>query len=62
MGESSGALLKVWGTPLDPFSESFEFKKKMEFVQISIQMRVYAVWGRACVLPSAPGELVFRQD
>jgi hypothetical protein len=28
MGEGSGALLEVWGTPLGPFSESFEFKKK----------------------------------
>jgi hypothetical protein len=62
MGEGSGALLKVWGTPLGPFSESFKFKKKMELVQISIQMRIYAVGGRAGVLPSAPGESVFRQD
>jgi hypothetical protein len=38
MGEGSGALLKVWGTLLDPFSESFEFKKKIELVQILIQM------------------------
>jgi hypothetical protein len=28
MGEGSGALLDVWGTPLGPFSERFEFKKK----------------------------------
>jgi hypothetical protein len=27
MGEGSGALLDVWGTPLGSFSESFEFKK-----------------------------------
>jgi hypothetical protein len=36
MGEGFGALLEVWGTPLGPFSESFEFKKKTELVQISI--------------------------
>jgi hypothetical protein len=36
MSEGSGALLEVWGTPLGPFSESFEFKKKTELVQISI--------------------------
>jgi hypothetical protein len=62
MGEGSGALLKVLGTPLGLFSESFEFKKKMELVQISIQMRIYVVGGRVDVLPSAPGESVFRQD
>jgi hypothetical protein len=62
MGESSGALLEVWGTPLGLFSESFEFKKKTELVQVSIQMRIYAVGGRASALPSAPGESVFRQD
>jgi hypothetical protein len=62
MGEGSGALLEVWGTPLGPFSESFKFKKKTKLVQISIQMRIYAIGGRADVLPSAPGELVFRQD
>jgi hypothetical protein len=55
MSEGSGALLEVWGTPLGPFSESFEFKKKTELVQISIQMRIYA-------LPLTPGESVFRQD
>jgi hypothetical protein len=59
MGEGSRVLLEVWGTP---FSESFEFKKKMELVQISIQMRIYAVGGKAGALPSAPGESVFRQD
>jgi hypothetical protein len=32
---------------LDLFSESFEYKKKMELVQISIQMRIYVVRGRA---------------
>jgi hypothetical protein len=36
MAECSRALLKVWGTPLGPFSESFEFKNKMELVQVSI--------------------------
>jgi hypothetical protein len=62
MGEGSGALLEVWGTPLGPFSESFEFKKKMELVEILIQMRIYAIEGRADALPSAPGESVFRQE
>jgi hypothetical protein len=60
MGEGSGALLEVWGTPLGPFSKSFEFKKKTELVQILLQMRIYAVGGRANVLPSAPGDSVFR--
>jgi hypothetical protein len=62
MGEGSAVLLEVWGTPLGPFSESFEFKKKMELVQISIQMRIYAVGGRANTLPLAPDESIFRQD
>jgi hypothetical protein len=62
MGEGSGALLDVWGTPLGPFSESFEFKKKTELVQISIQVQIYVVGGRAGALPSAPGESLFRQD
>jgi hypothetical protein len=62
MSEGSEALLKVWGTPLGPFSESLEFKKKMELVQISIQMWIYTVGGRVSALPSAPGESVFRQD
>jgi hypothetical protein len=62
MGEGSGALLEVWGTSLGPFSESFEFKKKTKLVQISIQMRIYAIGGRVGVLPLAPGESVFRQD
>jgi hypothetical protein len=61
MGAGSGALLKVWWTPLHPFSASFEFKK-MELVEISIQMPIYAIGGRASALPSAPGESVFRQD
>jgi hypothetical protein len=60
MGEGSGALLEVWGTPLGPFSKSFEFKKKTELVQILLQMRIYVVGGRANVLPSAPGDSVFR--
>jgi hypothetical protein len=62
MGKGSRALLEVWGTPLGPFSESFKFKKNMELVQILIQMRIYAVGGRAGALPSAPGESVLRQD
>jgi hypothetical protein len=62
MGEGSGALLDVWGTPLGPFLERFEFKKKTELVQISIHMWIYTVGGRADVLPTTPGELVFRQD
>jgi hypothetical protein len=45
MGEGSSALVEVWGTLLGPFSESFEFKKKMELVQISIQIRIHAVGG-----------------
>jgi hypothetical protein len=62
MGKGSGALLEDWGTPLGPFSESFEFKKKTELVQISIQMWIYAIEGRVGALPSAPGESVLRQD
>jgi hypothetical protein len=62
MGGGSEALLKVWSALLDLFSESFEYKKKMELVQISIQMRTYAVGGRANALPSSPGESVFKQD
>jgi hypothetical protein len=62
MGGGSGALLEVWRTPLDLFSESFEYKKKTELVQISIQMRIYAIGGRADALSSAPGESVFGQD
>jgi hypothetical protein len=58
MGGGSEALLKVWRAPLDLFSESFKYKKKTKLVQISIQMRIYAVRG----LPSAPGESVFKQD
>jgi hypothetical protein len=59
MGGGSEVLLKVWRAPLDLFSESFEYKKKMELVQISIQMQIYTVGGRAEALPSAPRELVF---
>jgi hypothetical protein len=62
MSGGSEALLKVWRALLDLFSESFEYKKKMELVQISIQMWIYAVGGRANALPSAPGESVFEQD
>jgi hypothetical protein len=62
MGGGSEALLEVWRAPLDLFSESFEYKKKMKLVQILIQMWVYVVGGRADALPSAPGESVFKQD
>jgi hypothetical protein len=62
MGRCFEALLEVWRAPLDLFSESFEYKKKTELVQISIQMRIYAIGGRADALPSAPGESVFKQD
>jgi hypothetical protein len=62
MDGGSEALLKVWRAPLGLFSESFEYKKKMKLVQISIQMQIYAVGGRADALPSAPGESVFKQD
>jgi hypothetical protein len=62
MGGGSEVLLEVWRAPLDLFLESFEYKKKMELVQISIQMQIYVVGGRADVLPSAPGESVFKQD
>jgi hypothetical protein len=53
MGGGSEALLEVWRAPLDLYSENFEYKKKTELVQISIQMRIYAVEGRADALPSA---------
>jgi hypothetical protein len=62
MGGGSEALLEVWGAPLDLFLESFEYKKKTELVQISIQMQIYAVGGRADALPLAPSESVFRKD
>jgi hypothetical protein len=62
MGGGSEALLEVWMAPLDLFSESIEYKKKTELVQISIQMRIYAVGGRVDALPSTPGESFFRQD
>jgi hypothetical protein len=62
MGGGSEALLDVWRAPLGLFSESFKYTKKMELVQISIQIRIYAVGGRVDALPSAPGELVFKQD
>jgi hypothetical protein len=60
MGGGSEALLKVWRAPLSLFSESFEYKKKTKLVQISIQMWIYVVGGRADGLPSAPGESVFK--
>jgi hypothetical protein len=47
MGGGSEVLLEVWRALLDLFSESFKYKKKMELVQISIQMRIYVVRGRA---------------
>jgi hypothetical protein len=62
MGGGSEALLKVWRAPLDLFSESFEYKKKTELVQILIQMWIYVVGGRADALPSAPSESVLKQD
>jgi hypothetical protein len=62
MGGGSEALLEVWRALLDLFSESFEYKKKMELVQILIQVRIYAVVGTADALPSAPGESGFKQD
>jgi hypothetical protein len=37
-------------------------RKKMELVQISIQMQVYIVGERANALPSTPDESVFKQD
>jgi hypothetical protein len=60
MGGGSEVLLEVWRAPLDLFSKSFEYKKKIELVQISIQMQIYAVGGRDDALPSAPGESVFK--
>jgi hypothetical protein len=62
MGGGSEALLKVWRVLLDLLLENFEYKKKMELVQISIQTQIYAVGGRANVLPSTPSESVFKQD
>jgi hypothetical protein len=47
MGGGSKVLLEVWRAPLDLCSECFEYKKKTELVQISIQMRIYAVGRRA---------------
>jgi hypothetical protein len=61
MGGGSEALLEVWRAPLDLFSKSFEYKKKTELVQISIQMQIYAIGGRADALPSTPGESVFNK-
>jgi hypothetical protein len=61
MGGGSEVLLEVWRALLDLFSTSFEYKKKIELVQISIQMWIYAVGGRAIELPSTPGELVLNK-
>jgi hypothetical protein len=55
MDRGPKALLEVWRAPLDLFSGSFEYKRKTELVQISIQMWIYAVGGRADALPSTPG-------
>jgi hypothetical protein len=60
MGGGSEVLLEVWRAPLGLFLESFEYKKKIELVQISIQVRIYAVGGRADALPSTPGESGFK--
>jgi hypothetical protein len=46
MGGGSRALLEVWRTPLDLFSESFELKQKAELIQISIQTQIDTVGGR----------------
>jgi hypothetical protein len=62
MGGGSEALLEDWRARLDLFSESIEYKKKTELVQISIQMWIYTIGGRANALPSAPGKSVFKQD
>jgi hypothetical protein len=62
MGGGSEALLKVWRALLDLFSESFKYKKKTELVQISIQMRIYSIGGRADALPLAPDQSIFKQD
>jgi hypothetical protein len=40
MGGGSEALLKVWRVLLDLLLENFEYKKKMELVQISIQTQI----------------------
>jgi hypothetical protein len=61
MRGGSEALLEVWRALLDLTSESFEYKKKTELIQISIQMRIYTVGGRADASPSAPGELVLNK-
>jgi hypothetical protein len=61
MGGGSGALLKVWRTPLDLFPKSFELKQKVELVQILIQTQINTVGERTDALPSAPGKSAFRQ-
>jgi hypothetical protein len=62
MGGGSEALLEVWRALFDPLLKTFKYKKKIELVQISIQMWIYAIGGRADALPSTPGESVFKQD
>jgi hypothetical protein len=49
MGEASVALLKVWGTPLDPFLENFGFKKKTICSNIDPDVDLHC-WGKSrCV-------------
>jgi hypothetical protein len=62
MGGGSEELLEVWRALLDLFLESFEYKNKIELVQILIQTQIYAVGGRADTLSSSLGESVFKQD
>jgi hypothetical protein len=61
MGGGSGALLKVWRTPLDLFPESFELKQNAELVQISIQTQIDTVGERTDAMPLALGESAFQQ-
>jgi hypothetical protein len=51
------ALLDVWKTSLDLFSESFGYKGKTELVQISIQ--IYAVGEKTGAFPLALGGSTF---
>jgi hypothetical protein len=50
-------LLEVWKASLNLFSGSFEYKEKMELVEISI--RIYAIGEETNALPSAPGGSTF---
>jgi hypothetical protein len=50
-------LLEVWKASLNLFSGSFEYKEKMELVQISI--RIYAIGEETNALPSASGGSTF---